>query len=77
MLISSTIASGRVSVALRRASAPSTAVETSNPDNLNPRSSEANTSGSSSTTNTRGGVDALSMGIILPDQRAYGREAWP
>ncbi len=36
MLMSSTIASGRVSVALRSASAPSTAVDTVNPDEPQP-----------------------------------------
>ena len=43
--MSRTIASGRVSVALRRASAPSTAVDTSNPDSRRPRSREDSTSG--------------------------------
>src|SRR5690349_24361587 len=67
MLMSSTIGSGRVSVALRSASAPSTAVATSNPDSRSPRSSDANTSGSSSTTSTRGEAAPLSMPAILPE----------
>ena len=67
MLMSSTIASGRVSVALRNASAPSTAVDTSNPDSRRPRSNEASTSESSSTTKTRGEVAPVSMPPILPD----------
>jgi hypothetical protein len=67
MLMSSTIASGRVSVALRSASAPSTAVATSKPDSRRPRSSDASTSGSSSTTSTRGEAAPLSMHAILPE----------
>jgi len=67
MLMSRTIASGRVSVALRSASAPSTAVDTSNPDNRSPRSSEASTSESSSTTKTRGEGPAASMSPMMPD----------
>src|SRR5689334_7254032 len=61
MLMSSTIASGRVSVALRSASAPSLAVETSNPESRRPRSRDASTSSSSSTTSTLGETAALSM----------------
>jgi hypothetical protein len=75
MLMSRTIASGLVSVAERRASAPSTAVATSNPESRSPRSSDASTSGSSSTTSTRGAAELLSMAHILPDRRPYPWEA--
>ena len=67
MLMSSTIASGLVSVALRNASAPSTAVDTSKPDNRSPRSNEASTSESSSTTKTRGELAPVSMPPMMPD----------
>ncbi|SKT72024.1 Uncharacterised protein [Mycobacteroides abscessus subsp. abscessus] len=68
MLISSTIASGRCSVAQRSASAPSLAVFTSNPERRRPRSSEASTSASSSTTSTRGEPCPSTMPAILPDE---------
>ena len=42
-------------------------VTTSNPDSRRPRSSDASTSGSSSTTSTRGEAAPLSMPAILPD----------
>jgi hypothetical protein len=77
MLMSSTIASGRVSVALRKASAPSTAVDTSNPDSRRPRSREASTSESSSTTKTRGEFAPVSMAPILPDRCPWRWEATP
>ena len=61
-------------MALRSASAPSTAVETSNPDSRSPRSSEASTSGSSSTTSTRGEAVPLSMPpSCLIDDPSSGR----
>ena len=52
MFMSSTTASGAASATTLNATAPSDAVRTVKPDRRSPRSSEASTSGSSSTTST-------------------------